>query len=227
MATTPSNRFDFAMTLEEMIREAAQFAGGGPLDGEQLLSYINSFNIIQQDIVNRGYPLSLLLQGTITVCTSCTEYELDKQIYDIHNMVVRESGDATDIRMERLSLAEFNELPNKATTGRPTTYTVERRHEKVALRIWPTPDETYTLYMYVFTKPDDLYKYTDTVRMSPRLYPALIAGMSLQIAMKRGAPLDRIGYLEAYYEKMLSNAYHEDRERSSFFITPSLNIRSR
>ena len=227
MSLPLSNSFSFEMTLEQMIREAAQPAGGGTLDGEQLQSYLFAFNVIQQDMINRGYPLSLLLQATLNICDGCAEYALNQRIYDIHNAVVREANDTTDVRLERISLAEFNELPTKSTEGRPTTYTVERRHNEIALRIWPTPDQNYTLFMYVFTKPDDLRKYTDTVRMSPRIYPALIAGLTHQIALRRSLPLDQIQYFERQYEKLLKAAYHEDRERTSLIVRPHLNTRMR
>lgn len=227
MTANPSNQFTFQMTIEEMIREASQMAGGGPLDGEQLKSYINSFNVLQQELLNRNYPLAWLLRGTLDVCSGCSEYTLNSRIYDIHNAVIKTASSGTEVRLERISLAEYNELPIKTRTGRPTTYTVERLHDALNLRIWPAPDQTYTINMYVFTKPDDLFKYTDTVRLQPRIYPAVLCGLAYQIAKKRGAPMDLLQGLKMDYEEQLKHAFHEDRERSSFIITPHLNTRGR
>lgn len=227
MTATPSNQFTFQMTLEQIIREAAQKSGGGPLDGEQLKSYINSFNIIQQKLLNRGLPLAWLLRGSLTVCSGCREYTLNSRIEDIHNAVIATSSDV-DVRIERVSLAEYNEIPTKTRTGRPTTYAIERLHDALNLFVWPTPDQNYDLSLYVHTRPDDLFKYTDTVRLQPRMYPPLISGMAHEIAMKRpGTPLDLVQYLETQYEKDLREAYSEDRERSSYVISPQLNARGR
>lgn len=227
MAATPSNQFTFQMTIEEMIREAAQMAGGGPLDGEQLKSYVNSFNVLQQELLNRNYPLAWLVRGTLDVCSGCAQYTLNGRIYDIHNAVIETDDSSTEVRLERISLAEFNEIPTKSRTGRPTQFTVERLHDALNLRVWPTPDQTYTVNMYVFTKPDDLYKYTDTVRLQPRIYPAVLSGLAYQIAKKRGAPVDLLQSLKIDYEEQLKHAFHEDRERSSYLITPYLNTRGR
>ena len=53
-----------------------------------------------------------------------------------------------------------------------------------------------------------------------RFYPCLAAGLAYYLSIKR-AP-ERIQMLKSVYEEEINRAINEDRDRSSFTITPSL-----
>jgi len=71
----------------------------------------------------------------------------------------------------------------------------------------------------VLTRLDDANKSTNTVDVPFRFYPCLAAGLAYYISMKR-AP-DRIQLLKASYEEEFERARTEDRDRSSFNVTPN------
>ena len=117
-------------------------------------------------------------------------------------------------------------IPNKAQTGRPTVYTTERDHDNVTLRVWPTPDKAYTLFTYVFVKPDDAAKYTQNIRIQPRYLPAIIDGLAVEIGLDRpSVPPEKLQTVKASYEQKLTNAMTEDRERTSFIVRPEITTR--
>ena len=53
-----------------------------------------------------------------------------------------------------------------------------------------------------------------------RFYPCLAAGLAYYLAIKR-AP-ERVQLLKSVYEEEINRAIDEDRDRSSFTISPSL-----
>jgi hypothetical protein len=218
------------MSVDQLVRQAVQKVGGGNLDGEQLQSYANCLQIVQQEITNRGLPLAQLLFSTLQLTEGVSTYSLGTQIYDIHAAVVNTTDNSTggtDVDIERISLTEFLRIPSKEQRSRPTTYTTERLYNEVCIRVWPVPDQDYILKMYIHSKPDDIIKYTDTIRIPPRLYPAYLFGLAYQIGIERnGTDPSRLAMVRDEFEKQLAFGQHEDRERVSFFITPVLNYRS-
>ena len=69
---------------------------------------------------------------------------------------------------------------------------------------------------------DDADAYTNTLEIPFRFYPCLAAGLAYYIAIKK-AP-DRIQLLKAAYEEEFERAMSEDRDRSSFNVSPQLRF---
>lgn len=218
-----SGRFDFNLTVDEIIRIATQSVGGGPLDGESLKQYAILLNFVQRDLLNRGIPLALICYLTVPTIVGEQTYDLPLCVIDIHDCVLETISTEIETPMHRVSYAEFNHIGNKTTSGRPSTYVGERLYDKVMMRVWPLPDKVYNMNMYVFIKPDDVYKYTDNIRIQPRYLPAVTACLAYEIGKQRNLPLDRLQLLKQDYEQKVAYAQEEDRERVSFRITPELN----
>ena len=219
-----SNTFNFNLTIDEIIRKAAQRAGGGVLDGEELKDALISLNLVFQDMMNNAIPLSLLVQLDIDLASGVQDHTLDSCINDLHHVVLSQTN-RSDLGMSRYSLAEFNSISDKTTTGRPTVYTVERGYDAIKLRVWPIPDGSYTLRTYAFIKPDDAKRYTQHLRIQARYLPTIVAGLAVEIALDRHL-YDKVPLLQQKYEYLLSSAQKEDRERVSYKITPQLNTRN-
>jgi hypothetical protein len=87
--------------------------------------------------------------------------------------------------------------------------------------LWPLPDNsTDVIYYDALIRLDDADTFVNTVQVPFRFYPALAAGLAYYIAVKK-AP-DRIPLLKPMYEEELGRAMDEDRDRSSFQVSPQL-----
>lgn len=220
-----SGLYSFDMTADELIRMSLIPIGGGRLNGEELREAILKLNLVLRHILNAGHPLADICQYTEPMITGQQEYNLETHIIDVHHAVMETLSSKTEIGINRVSYAEFNSIPNKTRTGRPTTYMTERNPGFVTIRVWPLPDRSYNMNMYVFIKPDDIKKYSDHVRFQPRYYPAVIAGLTLEMARSRMLPIEKLGELKNDFMFKLNEAQFEDRERVSFHVTPQLNLR--
>ena len=89
------------------------------------------------------------------------------------------------------------------------------------LKIWPLPENSTDVVIYdALTRIDDADTAVNTMNVPFGFYPCLAAGLAYYLSIKR-AP-ERIQMLKSVYEEEINRAINEDKDRSSFTITPSL-----
>jgi len=158
-------------------------------------------------------------QRTQALTASDSDYSLGTDVIDILSAVVRRSG--TDFSMSRISRDTYLAIPTKTTTGRPTQFFLDRQITP-NLKIWPAPENSTDVIHYdALTRIQDADGATNTMEIPFRFYPCLTAGLAYYISMKK-AP-DRIQLLKTVYEEEFERAMGEDRDRSSFTVSPQLN----
>jgi len=216
MAT--SNSTNFEPNVTEFIEEAFERCGLELRTGYDLVTAKRSINIMLAEWANRGLNQWTIAQRNFTVTQSDGEYDLNADVIDILSLVVRRDG--TDYSLERISRDAYLNIPTKTTTGRPTQFFLDRQITP-NLKLWPLPDNsTDAVYYDALTRLDDADTYINTIGVPFRFYPALAAGLSYYIAIKK-AP-DRIQLLKGIYDEEMDRAMEEDRDRASFYVAPSL-----
>jgi hypothetical protein len=215
---TVSNSKDFELDVSEYIEEAFERCGLDARTGYDLKTAKRSMNLLFADWANRGLNQWTIAQRNFTVTQSDGEYDLNADVIDILSLVVRRDG--TDYSLERISRDAYLNIPTKTTTGRPTQFFLDRQITP-NLKLWPLPDNsTDAVYYDALTRLDDADTYINTIGVPFRFYPALAAGLSYYIAIKK-AP-DRIQLLKGIYDEEMDRAMEEDRDRASFHVSPSL-----
>ena len=158
--------------------------------------------------------------GTATTVSSSPSLRDVQSSIDLLNAVVRRSGD--DLSINRISRDDYLSIPNKATTGRPSQYFVDRLITPV-LKVWPTPENSTDKIIYDrLVRIDDADASANTLGIPFRFYPCLAAGLSYYLALKR-AP-DRIQLLKGLYEEEFARAAEEDRDKVSVSLVPSFTF---
>ena len=217
MATSSSTNFELA--VDDYIEEAFERCGLEIRTGYDLKTAKRSLNLLFADWANRGLNQWTIEQKTQALTADDGEYSLGTDIIDILSVAVRRSS--TDYAVTRISRAEFLAIPNKTSTGRPSQFFLDRQITP-NLKIWPLPENsTDVLYYDALTRIQDADTMQNTIEIPFRFYPCLTAGLAYYLSIKR-AP-DRIQVLKAIYEEEFDRAAAEDRDRSSFTITPTLD----
>ena len=217
MALSGSN--DFELDVADYIEEAFERCGLEARTGYDLQTARRSMNIMLAEWSNRGLNQWTIEQRTQALATNDTEYSLGTDIIDILSVVVRRSD--TDFSLSRISRDTYLNIPTKSTTGRPTQYFLDRQITP-NLKIYPAPENSTDVIVYdALTRMQDADSQVDTMEIPFRFYPCLTAGLAYYIAMKK-AP-DRIQLLKTVYEEEFERAMGEDRDRSSFSVTPQLS----
>tara|TARA_B100000123_G_scaffold263938_1_gene233500 strand:- start:10477 stop:11145 length:669 start_codon:yes stop_codon:yes gene_type:complete len=215
---TVSGSTDFELDVADYIEEAYERCGLELRTGYDLATAKRSLNLMLADWANRGLNQWTIKQRTQVVTASDGEYDLGTDVIDVLGVIVRRSG--TDFAMERVSRDEFLAIPTKTTTGRPTQFFLDRQLTP-NLKIWPIPENSTDTIVYdALTRIDDADNAVNTMAVPFRFYPCLAAGLAYYLAIKR-AP-ERVQLLKSVYEEEINRAIDEDRDRSSFTISPSL-----
>ena len=211
-----SGSVNFELDVADYVEEAFERCGLEVKTGYDLVTARRSLNLMLAEWANRGLNQWTIAQRTQALTSGTRTYALSADVIDILSAVVTRSG--TDFALTRVSRDDDLNIPNKETTGRPTQFFLDRQVTP-SLRIWPTPENSTDVIVYnALTRMDDADTAINTLDMPFRFYPCLAAGLAYYISLKR-AP-NRTQMLKAIYEEEFERAMGEDRDRSSFTVTP-------
>ena len=204
-----SGSTDFNLEAAEVIQEAYERCGLQETSGKDLRTAIRSMNLLLAEWANRGLNLWTITLGTQSTTASDKDYSLDANIIDILEVSLRDSNNF-DTSLTRVSRADYEMLPNKASEGKPSQFYFERTTTPT-LFLYPTR-------YYYLKRLDDIDAPSNNANVPFRFLPCLTAGMAYYIAMKK-AP-DRVPLLKAVYDEEFKRAMDEDRDRASFSAVP-------
>jgi len=211
-----SGSVNFELDVAEYVEEAFERCGLEVRTGYDLTTARRSLNLMLAEWANRGLNQWTIAQRTQALTSGTRTYALSEDVIDILSAVVTRSS--TDFALTRVSRDDDLNIPNKATEGRPTQFFLDRQVTP-SLRVWPTPDNSTDVIVYnALTRIDDGDAAVNTMDVPFRFYPCLAAGLAYYISLKR-AP-NRTQMLKAIYEEEFERAMGEDRDRSSFTVTP-------
>lgn len=127
-----------------------------------------------------------------------------------------------DLSVGEISRYEYNTYPNKYITGRPSVYYLDRQAPNPVLNIWPTASTYYNCLAISYKKMmQDVGEYYETIDIPAKLYPALIWGLTWQLALKFKPEIAE--QMEAKYEQAFNIATIEDSEDASIVIERGQN----
>jgi|TARA_Y100001938_G_scaffold136120_1_gene198589 hypothetical protein len=211
-----SGSVNFELDVSDYVEEAFERCGLEVKTGYDLVTARRSLNIMLAEWANRGLNQWTITQRTQALTSGTRTYALSADVIDILSAVVTRSS--TDFSLTRVSRDDDLNIPNKATTGRPTQFFLDRQVTP-SLRVWPTPENSTDVVVYnALTRIDDADTAINTLDVPFRFYPCLAAGLAYYLSIKR-AP-NRTQMLKAMYEEEFERAMGEDRDRSSFTVTP-------
>ena len=219
MATSGTKTFQ--LTIADTIEEAYELAGLELRTGYDAEAARRSLNIMFADWANRGVNLWTIEQVTTNLTSGTSSYTLNSYDIDIVSAVIRQidGSTTTDLQLTRIGRSEYLNIPDKASTGRPTQYFLDRQTTPV-VKVWPTPDSaaTYRLVANTIQRIDDVTASAQDPEVPSRFMPCMASGLAYYIALKKNP--ERVGYLKQQYEQDFQLAADEDRGRASLHLVP-------
>ena len=217
MAT--SNSRDFDLDVAELVEEAYERCGLEVKTGYDAKTARRSLNLMFADWANRGINLWTVQLGTQTLTAGTTEYTLTADVVDLLEVVVRR--DNTDFQVQRISRSDYQNLPNKTTSGRPSSIYVDKQIAP-KINLWPAPENSTDVLRYYFIQRiQDADAAINNMDAPFRFLPCMAAGLAYYLAVKK-AP-DRIQFLKSIYEEEFQRASDMDQDRVPTRLTPSLD----
>jgi|14BtaG_2_1085337.scaffolds.fasta_scaffold41511_3 hypothetical protein len=251
MATSGTNTFN--LTIDTVIQEAYERLGVSSKGGYDLITARRSLNLLMVEWINEGVNLFTLdlIEHTMTKDQNYITFS-SNTYSDIMDAVILDTNadPDSDTQIERVSLADYLQIPTKTTSGKPSQFSVERNAQYTSsgvgthkVYLWPVPDQTYyKLKAWMIKYPEDVawaaaasgdtagqvtspyINYNQQVQIPKRMLPAMISGLTLKLAHKHPGTVDinRRNELAQVYAADWEKAKEEDRERVSFFVQPAV-----
>ena len=208
----------FALSINDCILEALDRIGGGPYLGYDIKSARRSLNIMFTDWANRGLNQWTLQKQTLNMVANQSSYDLDASTVSIVDVYV--TRDSTDFAVNEISLTDYNAYPNKAQTGRPSQYYLQKSMTP-KLFLFPAPENSTDVITYWrIAKIDDVTASTvsgveQDFDVPSRFYEAMISGLAYYMSLKRaGMDPNRSVYLKQEYELAFRRARDADLNQS-------------
>ena len=210
---------DFLPDIGEIVEEAYERAGRPAR---------RSIDLMLLEWQNRGINLWTVEQKDMGLLTSGTStYTLADGTIAVMEVILRQnSGNVntqTDYEMGRISRDTYSGIPNKLSQGKPVQVYVDRLQGSTKITLWPTPDSStdYRLIYYRIRRMGDSGPGgTYDADVPDRFWPALVAGLAYNIALKRPESSDRVQILKQAYEEQFALAADEDREKAPVRFYP-------
>mgnify|MGYP003153174154 FL=1 len=214
---TTSGSINFELAVDDYIEEAFERCGLEVRTAYDLKTARRSLNLLFADWANRGLNQWTITQRTQALTADTSAYSLATDVIDILSAVVRRSN--SDVALDRISRDTYLSIPTKSTTGKPSQFFLDRQITP-NLKLFPTPENSTDTIVYdALTRIEDADTVTNTVDVPFRFYPCLAAGLAYYIAVKKSP--ERVQLLKAMYEEEFERARTEDRDRSSYNVTPN------
>ena len=230
MATSGTSAFD--LNIDDIIEEAYERCGIRTNSGRDLRSARRSLNLLFSEWANRGINYWTVQQRTLSLTANTSSYDLPAGVLDLLDVVIYDSADATrtDTILNRITISEYNQIPNKTDTGKPNQYMLDKGRQTGSnniykLFVWQTPDKsTYRLNYWSMNQLEDITASNEDTDIPYTWSECICAGLASKLSVKF-AP-DKFPLLSNLYKEAFEYASSNDNDGVSLKLQPTgLNLR--
>lgn len=134
-----------------------------------------------------------------------------------------------DIPLARLNRDDYWQLPNKQYPSQRSLQYWFDRTITPSMYLWPIPNNDFQVFqLIVESQIMDVGNLTNQLYIPNRWIPAVQAWLSHELSIQLpGVDITRIQYLEGQYEKWLSQAEAEERDKSPIYFQPNISYYTR
>ena len=209
----------FRPNIEEIISESFERCG---IDNQTRTGYFaksarRSLNLLFSEWSNRGINHWAVSNNTLSLTSGTSNYALPVGTIDIIDAVIRE--DSTDQIINRVSIAEYNQIPNKTETGKPNQYMIDRQYTP-RIYFWQVPDDSYSMVYWAVNQLDDVTASNQDADIPYRWTDCICAGLAAKLALKYAT--DKYQLLNEAYERSFNFAASADNDGVNLRVQPTI-----
>ena len=93
-------------------------------------------------------------------------------------------SDTNERQLTRWERDAYMSLPNKAASGTPSVYYVNRAEDGLVLYVWPVPTASFTLKLDIDRAMDTVTDANETLDIPEELHETVIAGLAVRLMGK-------------------------------------------
>ena len=214
----------FRLNVEDIITEAYERCGinAESRTGYQAVSARRSINILFSEWANRGINYWTVQNNTLAlVKDQTTPYTLPVGTIDLIDAVIRDTstGSNIDTVLNRISIADFNQLPDKTSSGKPSQYMLDKQYTP-NIYVWQIPDTNdYSIVYWSINQLEDITASNEDADVPYRWSDCICAGLASKLSLKF-AP-DRFQVLDQVYERSFEFAASTDNDGVTMRVRPT------
>jgi hypothetical protein len=214
----------FRLNVEDIITEAYERCGinAESRTGYQAVSARRSINILFSEWANRGINYWTVQNNTLAlVKDQTTPYTLPVGTIDLIDAVIRDTstGSNIDTVINRISIADFNQLPDKTSSGKPSQYMLDKQYTP-NIYVWQIPDTNdYSIVYWSINQLEDITASNEDADVPYRWSDCICAGLASKLSLKF-AP-DRFQVLDQVYERSFEFAASTDNDGVTMRVRPT------
>lgn len=164
---------------QDALEIIGRVAGDEPASADDMSRALRFLDDMLKDWQMDGIKRFTRERISVTVTSATTSYTLADRVLYIETAQWRDSGD-TDTWLTRMEASEYDELSDKDSTGRATSFFHDRQREASVLYVWPvlTTAAGETIQLTVQAETEDITATTDTVEIPREGYLAVKYGLA-------------------------------------------------
>jgi hypothetical protein len=141
------------------------------------------------------------------------------------------ANNPSEIPIARLNQDDYYNLPNKAFSGRPVQYWLDRQVDLAYMNLWPAPNATaqfQQMVVLVHRHIMDVGTLQNTLEIPQRWFEALVWMLATRLAyITPEVKLEVIPIVESMASQKEARAWMEERDKSPMYLTPNLSLYTR
>lgn len=141
------------------------------------------------------------------------------------------ANNPSEIPIARINQDDYYNLPNKAFSGRPVQYWLDRQASLTYMNLWPAPNtaaQFQQITVLVHRHVMDVGTLQDTLEVPQRWFEAIVWMLARRLAMiTPEVSLDIIPLVEKMAGELEARAWMEERDKSPMYLAPNLSIYTR
>jgi hypothetical protein len=121
--------------------------------------------------------------------------------------------------INRISIAEYNQIPNKTDTGKPSQYMIDKQYTP-QIYFWQVPDASYSMVYWAVNQLDDVTASNQDADIPYRWTDCICAGLAAKLALKYAT--DKYQLLNEAYERSFNFASASDNDGVNLRVQPTV-----
>lgn len=213
MAVTDTDTVQEIVT--DALREAKVVGVNEPVQAEYSAIALRTLNRMVKGWQNKGYNLWTVTSMSVAATTNANYTLGPVRPHKILSVNYKNTS-GIELPMQNLTRQEYDDLPNKSSSGIPTTWYFDRQREAAVLYVWPVLSSvtTETLEITYNREIEDM-GLTDTLDMPGEWYEAVVYNLALRLCNTFSLPASN--ELIVLAGDALQDALSDDREESVWF----------
>jgi len=194
------------------------------LTARHIRSARRSISYMMVEWATKGYAQFKITEITLPLVQGTQSYALPAQVIDIVDMVLRRDG--TDTPVEIMSRAEWLNIPDKDTQGRPDRFFADKQRDDVTLYFWTVPENSTDQIIYnALLRYEDADQAAQTADIPYYMREAFASGLAAKLAEKWAPQLEQGLFAKA--DKKLREGLGATNEGADLRIVPGSNFKYR